>query len=56
MRDHLGDQSLDGENNMKEGLKESVSLCRLPDHSPLPSAEVKKMWIYTPIPPYTFMA
>jgi hypothetical protein len=26
------------------------------DHSPPPSAEVKKMWIYTSIPPYTFMA
>jgi hypothetical protein len=26
------------------------------DHSPPASAEVKKMWIYTSIPPYTFMA
>jgi hypothetical protein len=26
------------------------------DHSPSASAEVKKMWIYTSIPPYTFMA
>jgi hypothetical protein len=25
------------------------------DHSPLASAEVKKMWIYTSIPPYAFM-
>jgi hypothetical protein len=26
------------------------------DHSPPTSAEVKKMWIYTSTPPYTFMA
>jgi hypothetical protein len=26
------------------------------DHSPPTSAEVKKMWIYKPTPPYTFMA
>jgi hypothetical protein len=26
------------------------------DHSPLTSAEVKKMWIYTSTPPYVFMA
>jgi hypothetical protein len=26
------------------------------DHSPPASAEVKKMWIYTSIPPYAFMA
>jgi hypothetical protein len=26
------------------------------DHSPPPSAEVKKMWIYTSTPPYAFMA
>jgi hypothetical protein len=26
------------------------------DHSPPTSAEVKKMWIYTPNPPYAFMA
>jgi hypothetical protein len=26
------------------------------DHSPLASVEVKKMWIYTSIPPYAFMA
>jgi hypothetical protein len=26
------------------------------DHSPPTSAEVKKMWIYTPTPPYTEMA
>jgi hypothetical protein len=26
------------------------------DHSPPTSAEVKKTWIYTFIPPYTFMA
>jgi hypothetical protein len=26
------------------------------DHSPQASAEVKKMWIYTSIPPYVFMA
>jgi hypothetical protein len=26
------------------------------DHSPPTSAEVKKMWIYTPTPPYVFMA
>jgi hypothetical protein len=26
------------------------------DHSPSASAEVKKMWIYTSIPPYAFMA
>jgi hypothetical protein len=26
------------------------------DHSPPASAEVKKMWIYTYIPPYAFMA
>jgi hypothetical protein len=26
------------------------------DHSPLASAEVKKMWIYTSTPPYAFMA
>jgi hypothetical protein len=26
------------------------------DHSPPTSAEVKKMWIYTSIPPYAFMA
>jgi hypothetical protein len=25
-------------------------------HSPPTSAEVKKMWIYTPTPPYAFMA
>jgi hypothetical protein len=25
------------------------------DHSPPTSAEVKKMWIYTPTPPYAFM-
>jgi hypothetical protein len=25
------------------------------DHSPPPSAEVKKMWIYTSIPPHVFM-
>jgi hypothetical protein len=29
---------------------------REPDHSPPGSAEVKKMWIYTSIPPYAFMA
>jgi hypothetical protein len=26
------------------------------DHSPPVSAEVKKMWMYTPTPPYAFMA
>jgi hypothetical protein len=26
------------------------------DHSPPINAEVKKMWIYTSIPPYVFMA
>jgi hypothetical protein len=26
------------------------------DHSPPTSAEVKKMWIYTSIPPYAFLA
>jgi hypothetical protein len=26
------------------------------DYSPPASAEVKKMWIYTSIPPYAFMA
>jgi hypothetical protein len=26
------------------------------DHSPPASAEVKKMWIYTSTPPYTFTA
>jgi hypothetical protein len=26
------------------------------DHSPPTSAEVKKMWVYTSIPPYVFMA
>jgi hypothetical protein len=26
------------------------------EHSPKPSTEVKKIWIYTSIPPYTFMA
>jgi hypothetical protein len=26
------------------------------DHSPLTSAEVMKMWIYTSTPPYVFMA
>jgi hypothetical protein len=26
------------------------------DHSPETIAEVKKMWIYTSTPPYTFMA
>jgi hypothetical protein len=26
------------------------------DHSPPTSAEVKKIWIYTSIPPYAFMA
>jgi hypothetical protein len=26
------------------------------DHSPPANAEVKKMWIYTSTPPYTFMA
>jgi hypothetical protein len=26
------------------------------DHSPPTSGEVKKMWIYTSTPPYTFMA
>jgi hypothetical protein len=25
------------------------------DHSPPTSAEAKKMWIYTPTPPYVFM-
>jgi hypothetical protein len=29
---------------------------REPDHSPPATAEVKKMWIYTSIPPYAFMA
>jgi hypothetical protein len=29
---------------------------RVADHSPPASADVKKMWIYTSIPPYTFMA
>jgi hypothetical protein len=24
------------------------------DHSPPPIAEVKKAWVYTPIPPYIF--
>jgi hypothetical protein len=28
---------------------------REPDHSPPTSAEVKKTWIYTYIPPYVFM-
>jgi hypothetical protein len=28
---------------------------REPDHSPPTSAEVKKTWIYTSTPPYTFM-
>jgi hypothetical protein len=27
-----------------------------PDHSPPTNAEVKKMWIYTSTPPYSFMA
>jgi hypothetical protein len=31
-------------------------LGREDDHSPPTSAEVKKMWIYTSIPPYAFMA
>jgi hypothetical protein len=31
-------------------------LGREADHSPPTSAEVKKMWIYTPIPTYAFMA
>jgi hypothetical protein len=35
------------------GLKR---LGREVDHSPPTSAEVKKMWIYTSTPPYTFMA
>jgi hypothetical protein len=26
------------------------------DHSPLASAEVKKIWIYTSTPPYAFMS
>jgi hypothetical protein len=26
------------------------------NHSPPASAEVKKMWMYTPTPPYAFMA
>jgi hypothetical protein len=26
------------------------------DHSPLSIAEIKKMWIYTSIPPYAFTA
>jgi hypothetical protein len=26
------------------------------DHSPAASADTKEMWIYTSIPPYTFMA
>jgi hypothetical protein len=26
------------------------------DHSPLTSAEVKKRWVYTPPPTYSFMA
>jgi hypothetical protein len=26
------------------------------DHSPAASAQVKKMWLYTSTPPYTFMA
>jgi hypothetical protein len=26
------------------------------DHSPRPSADAKKMWIYTSTPPYAFMA
>jgi hypothetical protein len=29
---------------------------REPDHSPPVSADVKKMWIYTSTPPYSFMA
>jgi hypothetical protein len=35
------------------GVKRSE---READHSPPASAEVKKMWIYTPTPPYSFMA
>jgi hypothetical protein len=42
------------------GTWSSFSVCKRPgreaDHSPQTSAEVKKMWIYTPIPTYTFMA
>jgi hypothetical protein len=30
-------------------------LGRKADHSPPTSAEVKKMWLYTSTPPYTFM-
>jgi hypothetical protein len=35
------------------GVKRPV---RDADHSPRTNAEVKKMWIYTSIPPYAFMA
>jgi hypothetical protein len=35
------------------GVKRPV---READHSPPPSAEVKKMWICTSTPPYAFMA
>jgi hypothetical protein len=31
-------------------------LGRKADHSPSPSAEVKKIWAYTSTPPYAFMA
>jgi hypothetical protein len=31
-------------------------LGREADHSPPTSAEAKKIWIYTSIPPYSFMA
>jgi hypothetical protein len=35
-----------------QGVKQPV---READHSPPASAEVKKMWIYSSTPPYTFM-
>jgi hypothetical protein len=43
-----------------QGTRSSFLGVKLPgreaDHSPPTSAEVKKMWIYTSIPPYAFMA
>jgi hypothetical protein len=38
---------------LSPGIRRSV---READHSPPASAEVKKMWIYTITPPYSFMA
>jgi hypothetical protein len=42
-----------GTGDSSQGVKRPWSEA---DHSPPTSAEVKKIWIYTSTPPYTFMA